>query len=257
MDKLTDERTSETARIDRMQVSLPYNIDSMKIKLLVFVFAITFNQELKSQFSYGDHWYQNPLGFYPLNLHTSMGFFVPAAIAGTWLLLTKKDTSLANKLNLYCEAGTTWGYKYPYTLMPQLNAGINYQIRKHLSLGTEFILLTPCDAFNHTTGFALRPFARFYLFNRRTFQFFFESGGGLVYTVDEFPKPTDQDNRLGLQLNGITKYGLGATLLLSKYFSLSCEIRHLHLSNGNTRGVERNPSHDSNGFFLGINQKLR
>ncbi|RYU96682.1 hypothetical protein [Emticicia agri] len=43
-----------------------------------------------AQYAYQDEWYQNPLGFRPLNLHTSMAFFVPAVVVGASVLLTKK-----------------------------------------------------------------------------------------------------------------------------------------------------------------------
>lgn len=46
-------------------------------------------------------WYQNPLGFQPLNLHTSAGIILPALAATACLLLTDKDTSIVNKFSWY------------------------------------------------------------------------------------------------------------------------------------------------------------
>lgn len=227
-----------------------------KTILLTVLFCIIFGQT-KAQFAYGDHWYQNPLGFEPLNLHTSMGFFVPAAAVGACLLLTKKNTDLRQRLSVYSETGPSWGYKYPYTFLPQINTGINFQLRKFMSVGTELGAIFPRDNFNKTLGFDIKPFARFYAVNKENWRLYFESGGGFVYTFTEFPKPTDQDNRLGLRLNGITKYGIGSDFHISKNTSIMLGIRHLHISNGNTKGVERNPSHDSNGFFIGLTHKIR
>lgn len=32
-------------------------------------------------------------------------------------------------------------------------------------------------------------------------------------------------------------------------------VRHLHASNWNTKGAERNPLHDGNGFFIELTHK--
>lgn len=229
----------------------------MKSKFLVGVLSlIIVSYQAKAQYAYGDHWYDNPLGFEPLKLHTSMGLILPAVAVGTCLWLTQKDSTLKQRLSVYNEIGLSWGYKYPYTFLPHNNTGINFQLRKFMSIGVEFNVLFPRDNFNKTTGFAIRPFARFYMINKSKVRFYFESGGGLIYTLTEFPKPTDQDNRLGLQLNGLTKYGLGSDINISESTAIMFGIRHLHVSNGNTRGVERNPSHDSNGFFVGVTHNL-
>ena len=224
-------------------------IKPFSLTFLVFLTLIT---KSNAQFSYGDHWYDNPLGFEPLKLHTSMGFIVPAVAVGTCLLLTKKDTTLNHRLSIYYEIGLSWGYKYPHTFLPSGSVGLNYQLRKFMSIGIEFDVLFPRDDFNKTTGFAIRPFARFYPINNQKWKLYFESGGGLIYTLTEFPKPTDQDSRLGLPLNGITKYGIGSEISINKNTSILFGIRHIHISNGNTKGSERNPSHDSNGFFIGL-----
>lgn len=221
-------------------------------KTLLVLLAIFYFSNTNAQFAYGDHWYQNPLGFQPVNLHTSMGFFIPAVATGVCLLLSHKDSSLQNRMSIYNESGFSWGYKYPFTSLSQNNTGVNYQLRKWLSAGSEFCLYFPRDAYNSTFGIAVRPFFRFYPVNRKTWQLYFESGGGFVYLADNFPKPTPQDDRLGTHLNGTTKYGLGAQVHLSHNTNLVFGARHLHVSNGNTKGVERNPSHDSNGLFLGF-----
>lgn len=229
-----------------------------KAKQVVIIVILTsmFFTNAKAQYWQGDNWYTNPLGFEPVKLHTSMGFIIPAVVVGTCLLLTKKDANLKNRLSVYNETGLSWGYKYPYTFMPQNNTGINFQLRKFMSVGAEFDVYFPKDDFNKTIGFAIRPFARFYPVNKEKWRLYFESGGGFIYLLNEFPKPTDQDNRLGTQWNGTTKYGIGAEINISKSTGIMFGARHLHISNGNTKGVERNPSHDSNGFFVGLSYKL-
>lgn len=42
-------------------------------------------------------WYQNPLGFSPISLHTNNGIIIPAIAAGAILLLTDSDTTLTKK----------------------------------------------------------------------------------------------------------------------------------------------------------------
>lgn len=208
--------------------------------------------EASAQYPVNDKWYQNPLGFSPLNLHTSMGFIVPATITGAALLLTKKDTTLQNRGSIYSEMAVTVGYKYPYTTIVQNNTGINVQMRKWLSIGAEFSTTMPFDDYNQTIGLSIRPFARFYPVNRAGWKLWFESGGGLICFFNNFPKPTPQDERLGTYLNGTTKYGLGTSFRLKNATVFYFGMRHLHISNGDTKGVERNPSHDSNGLFAGV-----
>jgi len=223
--------------------------------LLVTLCSFSF-YNLNAQFAYGDHWYENPLGFEPLNLHTSMGAIVPAAVVVTCLLLTKKRPDLTDRLSIYNETGLSWGYKYPYTFIPQNNTGINFHIRKFMSIGIESTATLPRDNFNETIGFCIRSFARFYIIHKKKWKLYFESGGGFIYFRNEFPKPTDRDFRSGTHWNGLTKYGFGCDVRISRLTSALFGIRHLHISNGNTMGASRNPSHDSNGLFLGLSCKL-
>lgn len=213
--------------------------------------------QLKAQYAYGDRWYNNPLGFKPLNLHTSMSFFVPAAAVGICLLVTKNNAALSQRLSVYHEAGPSWGYKYPHTFMLQTNTGVSYQLRRFMAVGTEVSLVFPRDEFNSPKGFAIRPFARFYPVNRSSWKLYFESGGGLIFFNTEFPGSTDQDGRLGTSVNGFTKYGIGTEIRLAGSWALMGGLRHVHISNGNTKGEDRNPSHDSNGFFAGVTYRIK
>ncbi|MBE99823.1 MAG: hypothetical protein CMP77_07560 [Flavobacterium sp.] len=219
---------------------------------LFFLHLVGFCTTVQAQYPIGDNWYQNPLGFEPVKLHTSMGFILPAAAVGTCLILTAKDSTLVKKLTIYNESGFSWGYKYPYTFVAQNSTGINFMLRKWMSAGVEFIAFLPKDKYNSTAGVAIRPFARFYPVNKENYRIYFESGGGFIYFFDEFPQPTYQDDRLGTYFNGITKYGIGAEIKFTQSSYILFGIRHLHVSNGNSKGVERNPSHDSNGFFIGF-----
>lgn len=208
--------------------------------------------QAKAQYPPGDLWYENVLGFEPLKLHTSMGFLVPAAAVGVCMLVTKKNVELRNRFSIYSEFGMSYGYKYPHTFVPQSNTGFNFMLRRFMSVGTEFDMYWPNDRFNHTTGLAVRPFARFYLINHHKTRLYFESGGGLIFLRANFPAANDRDGRTGTQWNGTTKYGLGVEYKLFRNTWLLAGARHLHISNGNAKGSERNPSHDSNGFFAGL-----
>jgi hypothetical protein len=205
-----------------------------------------------AQYPPQDHWYSNLLGFEPVKLHTSMGFILPAIAVGAGLLLTKNAPTLQHRLSIYNESGLSWGYKYPYTLLMQNSTGVNFSLRRWLSAGVEFSAYFPRDSVNSAVGFAIRPFARFYAVNRAGWDLYFESGGGFIYFTDEFPQPTTQDLRLGTHLNGTTKYGIGSSLRLNASTCLLLGIRHVHVSNGDSKGVARNPSHDSNGFYIGF-----
>ena len=45
------------------------------------------SNNINAQYGKGDSWYNNPLGFEPVKLHTSMGFIVPAVAVGSRYLL--------------------------------------------------------------------------------------------------------------------------------------------------------------------------
>lgn len=227
------------------------------IYIITGLFIFGYGTKCLAQFPIQDKWYQNPLGFNPLNLHTNMGFIVPAAITGVALLLTQRDTSLQNRLSIYSEMGVTSDYKYPYSTIIQNNTGINLLMRKWLSVGAEFCTVKPFDDYNNTQGFAIRPFARFYALNKKHWRLWFESGGGIICFTDNFPKPTSHDDRLGTYWNGITRYGIGTSVHISNNIDARMGVSHLHISNGNTKGADRNPSHDSNGLYAGLSWNLK
>lgn len=203
-------------------------------------------------FAYGDHWYSNPLGFSPLELHARNGFLIPAAAAAACLILTKGDTSLTNRLSFYNEGGVSWGYKVPYMTLFQDNAGFMYALRRWMKVGMELIFYFPRDQDNETGGIGIRPFARFFPVNQKSWRVYFESGVGLIYFFNQFPKPTSTDPRLGTYWNATSKYGIGGEINLDRSTSLLVGIRHVHVSNGDIEGSDRNPSHDSNGFLIGF-----
>jgi hypothetical protein len=206
---------------------------------------------LRCDYFYAEKWYENPLGFDPIALHTRNGFLLPALAVGLCLWLTPRD-SVADKTVFHCMSGVSYGYKHPETTLFQINSGFDYFFRSWLSVGSEISFFFPRDAYNNTFGIAIFPYARFYPLNKEDYRLFFECGGGLVYFFNQFPLPNDKDNRLGTNLNGTTRYGIGSEINLSRSSSIIFGIRHVHISNGNSVGVARNPSHDSNGFYLGL-----
>ena len=198
-----------------------------------------------------DHWYSNPLGFSPIALHTGNALWLPALAATAALALTEPMAG-GDRWSAYQQSGVAWGYKGPYTSAYTLEAGASWLARRWLGLGAELAFLHYRDGFNDTPGLAVRPMIRWYAVNRDDLRLYFESGAGLVYTPDEFPAPSSYDGRRGLRLNGTTRYGLGAEVPLTGGLHLALGLRHQHVSNGNARGLERNPSHDSNGFTVGL-----
>lgn len=199
-------------------------------------------------------WYQNPLGVSPISLHTANGILYPAIAAAGILLFTKKNPELTKRITLFNELGVSYGYYGSHTTMTQNNTGVLYSLRKYLSVGFEATVYHAKDSTNNTLGIGGRPFFRFYPIHTERFKLYFESGAGIIFFSNEFPRPTNflDDHRTGTHWNGTPKYGLGAEVYITPSLGINAGLRHVHISNGNHPSYERNPGHDSNGFFIGI-----
>jgi hypothetical protein len=199
-------------------------------------------------------WYQNPLGISPLSLHTGNGLWLPMIAATAILLTTHRDTTIVNRISYFNESGISHGYYASKTSVFQNNTGMLLHVRKWMALGGEINAYHVRDDVNDTWGFGLRPFVRFYPVHREKLRVYFESGAGLIMFLKEFPQPSGffGDNRMGTHLNGSPKYGIGAELNIDKATSITFGIRHVHVSNGDHPGYERNPGHDSNGICFGF-----
>lgn len=199
-------------------------------------------------------WYQNPLGVSPIALHTGNGLWIPAVAATAVLLFTHKDTATVKRFVFFNESGISKGYYGSRTSVFQNNSGVLFYVRNWMALGGEFTTYHMRDAINDTWGFGLRPFVRFYAVRRNRFNIYFESGAGLIRFMDEYPQPSGffGDNRKGTYLNGSPKYGVGGEIKLEQSLTLFVGARHVHISNGDHPGYDRNPGHDSNGFNVGF-----
>lgn len=204
----------------------------------------------RAGFPPGDRWHQNPLGFSPLELHTSRALVLAGAAAGLALVLTEASGP-DERVSLYAQAGLAEAYKGPFTTVWTAEAGALWHARRWLALGGEVAWYEFRDGWNRTGGLAVRPMIRWYPLFRPSLRLFFESGAGLLWTRDAYPAPSAYDPRDGLRLNGATRYGVGAEVGLGRGWLLLAGVRHQHVSNGNVRGADRNPSHDSNGAFVG------
>ena len=222
----------------------------------VFVFCQIANAQYEKLYPPFTKWYQDPFGLRPVELSSATGFIWGALTATACLIFTQKDPAFQKKISFYQESGVGFGYKPPYTLAFQNNTGLLYKIREWMAVGIEWNVLHFSDNTNNTWAFGTRPFARWYAVTGKKASLFFEYGAGLSYSLKRFPLTgtgweTDTA-RTGTKFNFITKYGIGTEIHLSKRLWLQAGIRHFHLSNGNLRGIQRNPSHDSNGVFLGF-----
>ena len=201
-------------------------------------------------------WYQDPMGLRPLELSTAFGFAWGSAAVAACFLLTKNDSSFHRKVTVYSEEGYSFGYKSPYTAVLQNELGFMYKVRKWMAVGAGFNILHFTDKINNTWSIAVSPFARWYPVSSKTVRLFFQYGAGASYSMQIFPLAGtgwEADTaRTGTKFNVMSKYGCGAEIKLTKRLSLETSVRHFHLSNGNIKGIQRNPSHDSNGFFAGI-----
>ena len=116
------------------------------------------------------------------------------------------------------------------------------------------------DRVNNTWAFGIMPFAKWYINRDESFRLFFQYGAGVSYSTNKFPLTgtgLEADTaRVGTKFNFNSKYGIGAEFHPTKQLWLQAGIKHFHLSNGNIKGIQRNPSHDSNGFFAGVIYKI-
>ncbi len=228
--------------------------------LLVFLCACSFNTKAFSQaiLQYPPYtkWYQDALGFKPLELSTAPGFIWGAAVVSACLLFTKNDKAFQKNVSFFSETGPGFGYKPPYTTALQNNIGVMYNVRRWIKVGYGFNISHYKDRMNNTFAFGITPFARWYPYRSKVINLFFEYGAGFSYSPDKFPLTGtgwEADTaRTGTRFNFTSKYSIGAEIRINNRFLFQGGLRHFHLSNGNLAGIERNPSYDNNGFFAGF-----
>jgi opacity protein-like surface antigen len=206
-----------------------------------------------------DAWINNPLGVKPLYLHFGRGALYLSALTGIAYYVTRKNKELEDKrLSFYFENGTMFSYKYPNTIIPESNVGVNYKVTKWLAYGADMGIYFPRDNFNQATGLSmLRIYNKMYFVDNDKFRLWFENGVGVVYFTNTFPKKTDRSERTGTNWNGVVKYGFGSEFNINPSLSVLVGLRHLHFSNADIRGKIRNPSSDSHGVFIGVNYNPR
>jgi len=232
---------------------------SARFTLLLFISFVTLvktNAQTSHMYPPFTKWYQDPLGLKPLQLSTAFGFVCGAAAVTACLLLTRNDSSFQKKLSPYWEGGYGFAYKPPYTNVLQNDIGILYGVRKWMSLGFCLNFSHFNDQINNTWTIGMMPLVRWYLYKSKPLNLFFQYGAGVSYSFEKFPLTgtgwESDTARTGTQFNFLSKYGAGIEIKVKNGFSFETGIRHFHLSNGNIKGIQRNPSHDSNMFFAGI-----
>jgi len=205
-------------------------------------------------------WYQDPLGLKPLQLSTTFGFVWGSTSVAAYLLLTKKDSAIKKKFSFFADAAMSFGYKPPFTTATENSVGLLYDLRRCMAVGLEWNSFHFKNNIDNTYAFGLRPLARIYAHKSKKVKLFFEYGAGMSFSLKKFPgigTGKDADTgRTGTQFNLTSKYGVGIEVDTKKKLSVQLGARHFHLSNGNIKGLKRNPSHDSNGFFAGILYKI-
>jgi hypothetical protein len=229
---------------------------SILLLLLALSFAEVSKCQTKGMYPPFTKWYQDPLGLKPLQLSTAFGFLWGSAAVAASLLFTKNDNAFQKKVEVYYETGFGTSYKSPYTCVFQNDLGVMYKARKWMSVGIGWNTFHFSDKTNNTWSFGIRPFARWYPYSTKKTSLFFEYGAGISYSLNRFPLTGtgwEADTaRTGTSFNLTSKYGVGFMFHCSKQVSIQTGVRHFHLSNGNIAGLQRNPAHDSNGFFVGI-----
>jgi len=232
------------------------NAGFILLLLISFATLVKINAQTSHMYPPFTKWYQDPLGLKPIQLSTAFGFVCGSAAVAACLLLTKNDSAFQKKLSPYWEGGYGIGYKPPYTNVLQNDIGILYGVRKWISIGVCLNFSHFNDQVNNTWTAGIMPFARWYLYKSKPLNLFFQYGAGISYSFKKFPLTGtgwEADTaRTGTQFNFLSKYGVGIEVHPKRRFSFETGIRHFHLSNGNIKGIQRNPSHDSNMFFAGI-----
>ena len=238
-----------------------YNSKRSCFLTCVLLFLCTAGISQQGMYPPFTRWYNDPLGIKPVQLSSAAGFAWASVAIAASLIFTKNDSSFQKRVFLYQDAGAAFGYKPPYSNTIQNDAGFMFTIRKSMALGLTVNILYFNDDINNTWAFGFRPFMRWYPYQRNKIKLFFEYGAGCAYSLNRFPSTgtgwkTDTA-RTGTRFNFTTKYGAGAEIRLHKTLRLQVGLRHFHLSNGNIRGIQRNPSYDGNGFFAGIMYAIR
>jgi len=77
---------------------------------LIFIVTVLLSTQTFGQYPPFTKWYQNPLGFKPVNLHTANGIIIPAVAATAILLLTKNGKTSAYRFSYYDDIGVSYGY---------------------------------------------------------------------------------------------------------------------------------------------------
>jgi hypothetical protein len=89
---------------------------------------------------------------------------------------------------------------------------------------------------------------RFHFLRGDHWSVFFDGGGGVTYADQEFPQyPVD-----GTNFNFTGKVGLGATWEFHEHTHLIGGARYFHLSNGQIRKADDNPTFDGIQFWGGV-----
>ena len=76
----------------------------------IFIVTVLILTQTFGQYPPFTKWYQNPLGFKPVSLHTANGIIIPAVAATAILLLTKNDKTSADRYSYYGDFGFSYGY---------------------------------------------------------------------------------------------------------------------------------------------------
>jgi hypothetical protein len=89
---------------------------------------------------------------------------------------------------------------------------------------------------------------RFHFLRGDKWSIFFDGGGGVTYADQEFPQyPVD-----GTNFNFTGKVGFGGTWEFKEHTHLIGGMRYFHLSNGQIRGQDDNPTFDGIQFWGGV-----
>lgn len=138
--------------------------------------------------------------------------------------------------------------------MTGIRAGYGQYFRDNLGFWLELNAMRFEYAGEHkdrgsVTGIGITPILRWHPIQYGAFSAFADIGLGVALTESRYPIFGDDER--GTYLNTTPQLALGATWQIDENYFIKAGWRYYHLSNGDIYGEERNPGHDSDGYFLG------
>ena len=125
------------------------------------------------------------------------------------------------------------------------NAAAHYYFADEVSLGVELQGYFVDQVRDDTVLGGINVLLRWHFLATENYSLFVDGAMGVSYAGHDVPET-------GLHFNYTPKGGGGATLKLRDDLHLLGGVRFIHLSNGNLKGRDENPSQDGVQYYVGV-----